>query len=1041
MNTANCAWLTTSFGYDIAGNLLSETDANGHSTSFSYNDNYSDGVNRESYGFVTAVTNALGQSTHSQIDYHSGQPSTTTDLNGVVTAYSYNDPLDRLTQSVQAVGLSGFQNQTNYTYPSATESDVYQDQNVLGDEVLHNRRYLDGFGRPIETDQFENATQYIAATQSYDALGRISATTNPSRPGDGLNYSTTYHYDGLGRQLSIIKPDGSGIAFAYSGDLHMESDEAGVTRWHIVDGLGRTSQVIENPGGLGYTTYYTVAANDTLQKVTQGSETRTFRYDSLGRLTSSTQPEMGTISYSYDNVGNLSTRTDARGIVECYGNLSGGTCDGKGYDALNRPTQIDYSDQTQWRTFGYDAAGAGYSWGHLTSVSNGTATINCVSISPLGQVTASTEITGGGTYNFSYYYNLAGALTQENYPSGRVITTLYDYANRPNFVAGTRNGTQTNYVSNLTYFPHGAPSSYTYGNSIWPVSTYNSRLQENQTWAAVNNNPNNFIYYFAFNYGTTNNNGSVLAASELIGNSVPWNSLTSYSQTYTYDALNRLSGATDMTGSTTNWSRTFAYDQYGNAWVPSVTGIGWGVSTPAWNVYNTKNQVGDNQPYDAAGNITTLPPNYSFTYDAENRVTYVDTSGNLSASYYYDGLGERVEKVAGSQSTVYVYDAFGRLAEEYSPATTWSKDYIPFNGQTAVIENATASPCTTCYLSYDYLGTPRLVTDQNASVMARHDYLPFGDEIPAGTAGRGSQFGPYMDNVDQKFTGQVRDTETLNDFFNARYFTAPLMRFLSADPGNAGADPTDPQTWNAYAYVRNNPLAFTDPSGMLLIPSDPWDGVGGDPCGVDSFDPSSDDPFPPCGVSIPIIPPISVGRNPGRPPSSAPTSTGGLTPIDAPFPPGSFPGGENLGLPPGMSVPGPWNLMPNPWVLSVSPAALPGFVCATDPVCLGAAVAAGALLGGWVLTEEMNKGVFQPTGSWQYTGPKFIIQKPTITLMAKGGKQNVAHDYTKDLAAEMFPGDDLCTALRKLAGWARRTGNSKLFNDTKATWKQNCRTN
>ncbi len=193
---------------------------------------------------------------------------------------------------------------------------------------------------------------------------------------------------------------------------------------------------------------------------------------------------------------------------------------------------------------------------------------------------------------------------------------------------------------------------------------------------------------------------------------------------------------------------------------------------------------------------------------------FVDTSGNLSASYYYDGLGERVEKVAGSQSTVYVYDAFGRLAEEYSPATTWSKDYIPFNGQTAVIENATASPCTTCYLSYDYLGTPRLVTDQNASVMARHDYLPFGDEIPAGTAGRGSQFGPYMDNVDQKFTGQVRDAETFNDFFNARYYTAPLMRFLSADPGNAGADPTDPQTWNAYAYVRNNPLAFVDPSGM-----------------------------------------------------------------------------------------------------------------------------------------------------------------------------------------------------------------------------------
>jgi RHS repeat-associated protein len=210
-----------------------------------------------------------------------------------------------------------------------------------------------------------------------------------------------------------------------------------------------------------------------------------------------------------------------------------------------------------------------------------------------------------------------------------------------------------------------------------------------------------------------------------------------------------------------------------------------------------------------------LPPSYGFGYDAENRVISETNSGGLNASYFYDGLGERVEKqLSNGQATVYVYDAFGQLAEEYSPVGTWSKDYIPFNGQTAAIENAAASPCTTCYLSYNYLGTPSMVTDANANVVARHDYIPFGEEIPAGTAGRNSQFGPYMDNVDEKFTGQVRDNETLNDFFNARYYTAPLARFLSPDPGNAGADLTNPQSWNGYAYVLNNPLALVDPSGM-----------------------------------------------------------------------------------------------------------------------------------------------------------------------------------------------------------------------------------
>jgi RHS repeat-associated protein len=98
-----------------------------------------------------------------------------------------------------------------------------------------------------------------------------------------------------------------------------------------------------------------------------------------------------------------------------------------------------------------------------------------------------------------------------------------------------------------------------------------------------------------------------------------------------------------------------------------------------------------------------------------------------------------------------------------------------------VIETSSSSPCATCYLSTDHLGTVRLVTDANADVVGRHDYLPFGDEIPAGVAGRSSQFGPYVDNVNQKFTGQYRDSETSNDFFNARYFSAPLMRFLTPD--------------------------------------------------------------------------------------------------------------------------------------------------------------------------------------------------------------------------------------------------------------------
>ena len=112
----------------------------------------------------------------------------------------------------------------------------------------------------------------------------------------------------------------------------------------------------------------------------------------------------------------------------------------------------------------------------------------------------------------------------------------------------------------------------------------------------------------------------------------------------------------------------------------------------------------------------------------------------------------------------------------------------------------------------------RMLTDGSGNVVARHDYLPFGEEIPAGYAGRSSSllFGS-SDGVEQKFTGQVRDSETGMDFFTARYYGSALERFISPDPANAGADATDPQSWNAYAYVRNNPLALVDPMGMCTF--------------------------------------------------------------------------------------------------------------------------------------------------------------------------------------------------------------------------------
>lgn len=121
------------------------------------------------------------------------------------------------------------------------------------------------------------------------------------------------------------------------------------------------------------------------------------------------------------------------------------------------------------------------------------------------------------------------------------------------------------------------------------------------------------------------------------------------------------------------------------------------------------------------------------------------------------------------------------------------------------------------WLVTDQLGTPRMVFDKTGSLAntKRHDYLPFGEELSAGIGLRGSPQGySVADGVRQKFTQKERDNETGLDYFLARYYSSGQGRFTSADPLLASGRAANPQTWNRYAYVLNNPLHFVDPNGL-----------------------------------------------------------------------------------------------------------------------------------------------------------------------------------------------------------------------------------
>jgi len=217
---------------------------------------------------------------------------------------------------------------------------------------------------------------------------------------------------------------------------------------------------------------------------------------------------------------------------------------------------------------------------------------------------------------------------------------------------------------------------------------------------------------------------------------------------------------------------------------------------------------------------------YTFSYDGENRQRRAVQAGSpvITTDYTYDGDGRRVSRTSGSATTVFVYDAAGNLAAEYGTPPP------------AVSPCATGTPVTaTCFWTTDHLGSVRMVSNVAGAVVSRHDYLPFGEEIPA-SIGRSSVANYGIDEKNpQRFTAKERDAETGLDYFGDRYYSGAQGRFTSPDKPFADQIEFDPQSWNLYSYTRNNPLRYVDPTGRCSVKTD-----GG---------PATDDPGSPCVAS------------------------------------------------------------------------------------------------------------------------------------------------------------------------------------------------
>ena len=840
--------------YDTLGNVISIKDPRGNVTTLDFLDDFgvgsipgsgAQGSAGATYSLPTKITSPPPNpsepqhTAYSQYDFNTGLLTGFKDRNGIITQTLYNDSFDRPTQIKAALGTSlenhtamYYAPQTNPFSISLTNNDVLtaKDQASINDGNLRSWTHTDGFGRTIQGFSHDLQGDVQVAT-TYDGLGRVKRLTNPFRStGDPTYGYADKVYDLAGRVTSVTTSDGAVVTTSYSGNSTTVTDQAGKKRRSITDGLGRLTRVDEpdsngnldtgNPPQPVQPTSYIYDVLDDLAKVTQGSQSRYFMYDSLNRLIRARNPEQDTntnlslsdpltgnnlwsVKYVYDENSNLSTRTDARGTLGIKTTYI--------YDALNRVKSRTYTNDPQNTpavSYKYDnqtpPPGAptftqGSSIGRLVAVTYGTGSAGSYQgYDQLGRVNVSYQQTDSINYGFSYGYNLASEMTSETYPSGRQVITEYDTAGR---IAGVKKDALTYYAgatasdatNRIQYAPQGAVSVMKLGNGKWEHTNFNNRLQPTQIGLGTSGTDSS-VLKLDYGYGTTTNNGNVASQTITIGSTV-------MNQTYGYDALNRLSSASENSGA--SWSQSNGFDRYGNRWVSGYVVPGNESRTPpsqsAFNAATNRINpaVMPGFGYDGAGNVTSDPttPAEGIVYDAENRqVSY--TKAGATTTYSYDGDGRRVKKVVGNVTTIFVYNALGQLIAEYT------NDTVPPVGGGG-----------TSYLTSDHLGSTRVVMKSDGTtVKARYDYLPFGEEIPTSIGGRSSVAGyGGGDSTKQKFTQKERDTESGLDYFLARYYSSAEGRFTSVDL--AGPDITNPQTLNKYRYGLNNPLRYVDPNG------------------------------------------------------------------------------------------------------------------------------------------------------------------------------------------------------------------------------------
>lgn len=840
--------------YDLAGRLISVTDANGNQTTYennafgqvrSANDpgddtiaaftqtNQYDVMGRlaqkaDSTGAVQLYTydaeghtlseteqqaNGKNGITTSTLYDKNGNERFVTDGNGHVTSYTYDALNRQISSSVVVTDVQG----TSNTHTTQTQYDangnVLWTQDWLGnrqtsiyDERNHLIATVDATGTTIEKIEY-NASD--AQVSSYDAL----------------NHVTRYTFDRDNRQLTATDPDGNVTSQTYDnvGQNDSKTDGNGNVTTYAYDAMDRLLSVTN---ALGEVTSYTYDANG--NKLTQrdgNGHITTYEYNVANKLIRQidhggrtgtagqyTYDSAKVESYTYTADGQLQTKLDRNGhtttyVYDVHGQMLSQTVTGADVTTPEKDNQISYT---------YDNNG------NQLSMTDGTGTTRRT-YDELNRVIAkSVPGMGTNTYQEDVTTDLPDGYVAEvtTDVKGNVTTKIYDQAGR---LYQVKDGNEK--PTTYTYYADGSQKSVTNpSGSAEQYVYYNNK----QLKTLTNYQGTTLLDTYTYTYDQA---GNQLTKDEVV------NGVSKGTTTYGYDALNRLQSVKEPSGKKTEYT----FDGAGNRLTEETT-EGTTISLLTYT-YNEQNRLlsttevkttGETDQvkytYDNNGNLINkstetrkkidpenLPtPTFGiFVYGQPNPNERIDSVLAGIAHYEYNVFNELVKTTTGSSTDTYAYNGDGlRVQKTVNGVTThymYEYDKVVLetggNGQQTArnlygvsLISRTVGADRYTYLYNGHADVTALV-DSNGTIQGTYTYDAFGNLT--------SQTGTINNPI--RYSGYQYDDENGLYYLNARYYDPKIARFLSEDTYRG--EPNDPLSLNLYTYVQNEPIKYKDPTG------------------------------------------------------------------------------------------------------------------------------------------------------------------------------------------------------------------------------------